>query len=360
MIYYNEIDKNAVAWLRELMDRDIIPRGDIDERSIELVQPGDIAGYRTCHFFAGIGVWAYAGRLAGLPDDYPWWSGSCPCQPFSVSGKRRGTADRRHLWPHLFRLISARRPACVLGEQVAQKAGWNWFNGVRADLAGEAYQCRGVGLCSCAVDSPDERERIYWGAVAYNHGFEREPGQSERWGPARGLGAAAGADVSGALVNGPRIGRGEGQSEPIVLGGRGTTAGANAPCEVVNGSGGGWQAGQPRSPERRDAAGGADAPGTVGDGNGARLPEREGIAGDARAQRQTLERADDAARNGSWYADAEWIACHDGKARRAKSGTSMLVAGFAGRVPLWRGLGGSINAQLASEVIKAFVETVAP
>ena len=40
----------------------------------------------------GLG-WPLAGRLAGLPDDHRWWSGSCPCPPFSVAGK--GMKTRR-------------------------------------------------------------------------------------------------------------------------------------------------------------------------------------------------------------------------------------------------------------------------
>ena len=35
MIYYNEFDPKAAAWLRELMAAGLIPEGDVDERSIE-------------------------------------------------------------------------------------------------------------------------------------------------------------------------------------------------------------------------------------------------------------------------------------------------------------------------------------
>ena len=66
--YYNENDPRAAAWLRELIAAGHIPPGDVDERSIEDVTPADLAGYQQCHFFAGIGGWAYALRLAGWPD----------------------------------------------------------------------------------------------------------------------------------------------------------------------------------------------------------------------------------------------------------------------------------------------------
>src|ERR1700760_4522041 len=127
--YYNEHDKQAAAWLRELIADGLIAPGDVDERDIQQVQPDDLRPYRQIHLFAGIGGWSLALRLAGWPDDRPVWTGSCPCQPFSVAGKGAGTADARHLWPDFFRLISSCRPAVVMGEQVARKAGFGWFDG---------------------------------------------------------------------------------------------------------------------------------------------------------------------------------------------------------------------------------------
>ena len=87
MTYYNEIDPYAAQWLRNLIARGLIAPGDVDERSITEVTPDDLRGYEQCHFFAGIGVWSFALRNAGWPDDRPVWTGSCPCQPFSAAGK---------------------------------------------------------------------------------------------------------------------------------------------------------------------------------------------------------------------------------------------------------------------------------
>jgi len=160
--YYNEIDPYAAQWLRNLMAAGHIPTGDVDERSITDVQPMDLEGYMQCHFFAGIAGWSYALQLAGWPDDRPVWTGSCPCQPFSVAGLQKGRDDDRLLWPHFFRLIRECRPEIVMGEQVAGKAGYAWFDEVRSDLESEDYACNGVDIPACAVNAPHLRQRLYW------------------------------------------------------------------------------------------------------------------------------------------------------------------------------------------------------
>ena len=104
--YYNEYEPFAAAWLRELIADGLIAKGDVDERSILDVPADDLRGYRQVHFFAGIGGWSRALRLAGWPDDREVWTGSCPCQPLSSAGQQKGHADERHVWPSFYGLIA--------------------------------------------------------------------------------------------------------------------------------------------------------------------------------------------------------------------------------------------------------------
>ena len=168
--YYNEIDKYAAQWLRNLIAAGHIAPGDVDERSIEDVQPDDLKSYAQCHFFAGIGVWSYALRRAGWQDERPVWTGSCPCQPFSAAGAGAGFADERHLWPHFHWLIQECRPAIVFGEQVASKHADAWIDLVQDDLEAVGYAFGAIPFPSASVGAPHIRDRAYWVADSCRNG----------------------------------------------------------------------------------------------------------------------------------------------------------------------------------------------
>ena len=89
--YYNEIDRYCCDWLSNLIDAGHITPGKIDDRSIEEVSARDVAEYERIHFFAGIGGWELALRISGWQGRV--WTGSCPCQPLSSAGQRKGHVD---------------------------------------------------------------------------------------------------------------------------------------------------------------------------------------------------------------------------------------------------------------------------
>ena len=168
--YYNDIDAYCCDWLRNLAEAGEIPNGVIDERSIAEITGREVTGYTQCHFFAGIGGWPYALRLAGWPANEPVWTASCPCQPLSCAGKQRGEKDERHLWPALYRLISECRPPVVFGEQVASKDGIEWLDGISLDMEELGYAVGAADLPAAGVGAPHIRQRLFWVA---DRGCER-------------------------------------------------------------------------------------------------------------------------------------------------------------------------------------------
>ncbi len=184
--YYNEWEPYAAEWLRNLIKAGHLPAGDVDERSIADVAPDDLIGYTQCHFFAGIGGWALAARMAGWPIDRELWTGSCPCQPFSVAGSNKEVSDDRHLWPVWFRLIAERRPAAVFGEQVDGAINHGWLDLVQSDLEGEGYAFAPVGIPAASVGAPHKRHRLWFVADTE---WNKQPGQKPRRGETRRMGA---------------------------------------------------------------------------------------------------------------------------------------------------------------------------
>jgi DNA (cytosine-5)-methyltransferase 1 len=320
--YYNEIEPYAAQWLRNLIKEGLIADGEVDTRSIVDVQPVDLRGFTQCHFFAGIGGWSHALRLAGWPDDRPVWTGSCPCQPFSSAGKGAGQADERHLWPVFFNLITACRPLVVMGEQVAAAVGKSWLDGVSSDLEGIGYACGAAVVPACAVDAPHRRDRLWFVADAQSIRREEWEGQ-DRQQDAGGC-SQGGVDVAGinkiSLANarsGRRSEQGKGEDQQ--------SRGAEA---VRSGD-------EPLAHPDMPHGEGGGIPGGVHEENA---------------------HYDGGSLHGAW-SDSLWLAGADGKARRVKSGVRLLANGVPARVGRLRAYGNAIAPPLAAEVIKAFMET---
>lgn len=176
--YYNEIDPFAAQWLRNLIAAGHIAPGDVDERSILDVRPDDLRGYRQCHFFAGIGGWSLALRMASWADDRPVWTASLPCQPFSVASVNpetaaKGQADERHLLPDFVQLVSQCDPAVIFGEQVPNAIKWGWLDEAFRSLEDLGYACGAIVAPALSVGAAHERKRLYWVADSGSQGRER-------------------------------------------------------------------------------------------------------------------------------------------------------------------------------------------
>ena len=311
MVYYNEHDPKLAPWLYELMAAGEIALGIVDTRSIEDVTANDLRHFSQHHFFAGIGGWSAALRLAGWPDDRPVWTGSCPCQPFSAAGKGGGFDDERHLWPAWHWLIAQLRPSVVFGEQVASKDGLNWLDLVQTDLEAAGYAFGAVDLCAAGLGAPHIRQRLWFVA---DSGDERRHGQHVRLRPDSGRRYTL--DVL------------------EVAGG----CGADRPDKQLGADGS--DHGVMGDAERQSRALG------VGDGRVPGGPGRD----DAR---QAAERT--GVHVGAW-STVDWVACRDGKARPVEPGTFPLAYGLPGRVGQLRGYGNAIVPQVAAAFIESYLE----
>ena len=205
MNYYNEHENFAADWLENLIEKGLIPDGKVDRRSIAEVQADDVRGFTQCHFFAGIGGWPLALRLAGWGPDRPVWTGSCPCQPFSQAGKQKAQKDERHLWPEMFRLIRECQPVTVFGEQVSSAIGHGWLDGISDDLEGENYAVGSIVLGAFSVHAPHKRSRLFWvadsaglrGAKHVDDSRKREAGRKDHTADCCRVGGLADVDAVG-------------------------------------------------------------------------------------------------------------------------------------------------------------------
>ena len=322
--YYNENDGYAAAWLRELIARGCLPMGEVDERSIVDVRGVDIVGFDQCHFFAGIGGWPYALALAGW--EGPVWTGSCPCQPFSAAGKRKGAADERHLWPEFYRLIAERRPSVVFGEQVASKDGREWLAGVRTDLEALGYAVGAADLCAASAGAPHIRQRLYWVA-----------------------------DANGGNASAERLQR-SGQHRQFPQDSRGSEG-------LVH------SASQGRHPARR-SIGAVDGEGQTQSGGPSGDVARTGNAALTRLQGEWCEYRPSGERHSGlvglavqvgvpeWNGPTVAVECSDGARRvSAQPDSFPLAHGVPARVGRLRAYGNAIVPQVAAEFISAFMET---
>jgi DNA (cytosine-5)-methyltransferase 1 len=328
------------------------------------------------------------------------------CQPFSSAGRGGGFADERHLWPAWHWLIEQCRPDTIFGEQVASKDGLAWFDLVLSDLEGSGYAVGVQDSCAAGFGSPNIRQRLFFVADACRERREGERLQLFAGQPRDTLFEAAGGGGAG-IVADSAVSRWDGRSqwsaganewaaqEPRRLRDVGELAdseslgllgrqddGDSGRWERTSGQGceagelgdasrhGEWEH-RESNPSRGQqvAAGGSGVLGELADASSTRLEIFSEQS--ARGQCSAVERGGAVGRpgptNGLWR-DADWLFCTDGKWRPVESGSFPLVDGAAFRVGsggpfegksragMLKGYGNAINAEVAAEFIRAFID----
>ena len=298
--YYNEFDPQAAEWLRILILQGNIAPGFVDERSIVEVDPDELRQYTQCHFFAGIGGWSYALRLAGWSDNRPCWTGSPPCQPFSNAGKRKAQADARHLWPVFFNLVSKCKPPAIFGEQVEAAIRTGWLDDLQDDLEAEGYATGKIVLPACSVGAPHIRQRIWF--VAERLADTRLQRQEER--QEQTAGGKQCSEISGLAKPDQQQWDGGGNAGTA---GRRESTNIGAGCGLANTTGDRcqrqgqrWQTEEGREPQ----------PGTTGElSQGLERPSAD----------STTDAPD------SFWSAPDWLYCRDGKWRPVPAECKFLL-----------------------------------
>jgi DNA (cytosine-5)-methyltransferase 1 len=91
-------------------------------------------------------------------------TGGFPCQPYSVAGKQKGTADDRYLWPEMFRVIKEVQPTFVIAENVRGIINIQdgmVFETVCSDLESEGFEIQTFIIPAAGVGAPHKRERVW-------------------------------------------------------------------------------------------------------------------------------------------------------------------------------------------------------
>lgn len=352
--YYNEWNRKSAAALRQLIADGLIAPGDVDERSILDVTYDDIKHYTQCHFFAGIGGWSLALRMAGWPDDRPVWTGSCPCQPFSEAGGRLGLADERHLWPFWYDLIAQRGDGVLFGEQVDAAIRYGWLDLVRDDLEAIGHAIAAVGLPAACVGAPHIRQRLWFVADTSGQRLKQHAqcdGRSER----SEQQAPRGHDVDGCggwgvAQLGVALGDAERTRLPQRLGLPGVPGWALGTGARQAAIGAGLHVGASSmvkpSSERRERWEGPAQRGFIDRDDAGRDKGHDGPTGSHETDRA-----------GGFWDSAIWIDCKDGKRRPIEPSIFPLAHGVPERVGLLHGSGNAIVPAVAAAFIQEYLVT---
>lgn len=176
--------------------------------------------------------WQYILDTFGRPDVL---TGGYPCQPFSIGGRKKGTADERHIWPHIACALRVLRPRIAFFENVRNHLRIG-FDTVLADLAALGFDAEWITLHASDVLAPHGRPRLFLLAVAqdtdgepwveWRQSASRQEARGRARADAGGRGRAPAADADSVAV----------RVESVALAGGGGAAVAGQPRPEVYGA----------------------------------------------------------------------------------------------------------------------------
>ena len=91
-------------------------------------------------------------------------TGGFPCQPFSVAGKRKSTADDRYLWDEMLRVIREVKPRWIVAENVEGIVNINEgmvLRQVLNDLENEGFKSQCIIIPASGIGAWHQRKRIW-------------------------------------------------------------------------------------------------------------------------------------------------------------------------------------------------------
>ena len=99
-------------------------------------------------------------------DKVDFISAGYPCQPFSFAGRRRGTEDPRHLWPHVRRIVEEVEPRWLFCENVPGHARLGFRDIVHPELCSLGYRVEWDTFSAAEIGATHRRERLFF--LAYS------------------------------------------------------------------------------------------------------------------------------------------------------------------------------------------------
>lgn len=298
-----------------------------------------------------------------------------PVSPSVVRENLGGGGDPRHLWPAWYRLIRECRPPVLFGEQVEAAVGHGWLDLVCDDLEREGYAVGAVGLPAASVGAPHIRQRLWFVAEsefanltrdASSRATGRRTAELGDGGDTGGAGELADAECGATERRRHDVGGTAGGAEGAAQERQRARADAGSgeqPEQLGHADVTGQQARHGQSIGHDTRSGESPDSSDVEQLGQPLRPRLEGHAGHGGDGDQPGWHDADAAGSvatagyASPWSDLVWLPCRDGKARPTEPGLQPLAHGVSARVGRLRGYGNAIVPQVATEVIRAYMET---